>query len=530
MKKNVLILAIMQFAFNLIAQSPILLKDINVGTSSSINSYTPGVSSPRYIVGFNKKAYFAANDNKNGVELWQSDGTANGTILLKDINVGTASSDPENFIEYNGALYFTANTADHGEELWKTDGTAAGTVLVKDIRPGATGSDSSKITVANGKLYFGATGENNEKEPHISDGTASGTSMLKDLPSIAFGSFPGGFIEQNGFVYFYAGAFGDDYGTQIWKTNGTESGTELIYETQCLSNLYSSGNYILFTAGFKDNELWKSDGTTAGTTLLINTLDNPKFFTRYNNKDFFISGGVAWETDGTTDNTKKIDNLAISKSSNDFNDISLWKNNLYFKATPPNAFPSNYELYSYNGTQIKLVKDIYTGTFGSDPNYFTDASKYFVFSADFSGKGTEVWKSDGTDAGTSLLADIEPGFNGSFPEAYVLIDGNLFFSATTSSNGREIYKIDISTGTKELLFTNDLIKVYPNPTNDRLNLELLKDNTNIQVELYDNIGNKINSINTNNNYSSSLNDLPKGLYILKINNGEYIQIEKLIKN
>jgi len=82
MKKILQVVIILTFTTTIFAQTPILLKDINVGATSSINSYTPGVSSPRYIVGFNKKAYFAANDNKNGVELWQSDGTANGTILL----------------------------------------------------------------------------------------------------------------------------------------------------------------------------------------------------------------------------------------------------------------------------------------------------------------------------------------------------------------------------------------------------------------------------------------------------------------
>ncbi len=527
MKKTLQFLVTLIFATNLFAQTPILLKDINVGTNNSIASYSPGFGSPKYIVGFNKKVYFAANDNINGVELWQSDGTANGTILLKDINSGSASSDPENFIEYNGALYFTATTVAQGKELWKTDGTAAGTVLVKDIRPGTTGSDISQISKVKGKLYFGATGENNEKEPHISDGTASGTSILKDLPSIAFGSFPGGFMEHNGMVYFYAGAFGDEYGSQLWKTDGTDSGTELVKEAQYISYLYSSGSYLLFKGGFNDNELWKSDGTANGTSVLINTLNNPKFFTRFNNKDFFISGGIAWETDGTALNTKKIDNFDISKSSNDFNDILLWKNNLYFKASPPNAFPSNYELYSYNGSQIKLVKDIYTGTFGSDPRYFTDASTYFVFSADFSGKGTEVWKSDGTDSGTQLLADIETGFDGSYPEAFVYIAGNLFFSATTSSKGREIYKIDINTGAKELLFTNDLAKVQPNPVHDFLSFQFTKEKQEVQIKLYDNMGKLI--INQNGYKSLDLSGLANGLYFLQIYNGEKIQVEKIIK-
>ena len=58
--------------------------------------------------------------------------------MVKDIDPGSSGSVPIDLTNVNGTLYFAANDGAHGEELWKSDGTAAGTVMVKDIDPGAT--------------------------------------------------------------------------------------------------------------------------------------------------------------------------------------------------------------------------------------------------------------------------------------------------------------------------------------------------------------------------------------------------------
>ena len=83
---------------------------------------------------------FAANAVGTGRELWLSDGTTAGTVLLKDIHSGTAHSRPRDFVEYQGRVYFSASDGQTGRELWQTDGTPAGTGLVADIRTGKTSS------------------------------------------------------------------------------------------------------------------------------------------------------------------------------------------------------------------------------------------------------------------------------------------------------------------------------------------------------------------------------------------------------
>ena len=89
---------------------------------------------------------FQATDAVNGTELWITDGTDAGTMLLKDIYAGATNSTPGNFFRLaDGKVLFAATDAVSGNELWVTDGTAAGTTLFKDINPLAASSGARSI-------------------------------------------------------------------------------------------------------------------------------------------------------------------------------------------------------------------------------------------------------------------------------------------------------------------------------------------------------------------------------------------------
>jgi ELWxxDGT repeat protein len=80
-----------------------------------------------------------------------------------------------------GNLFFTSDDGVHGNELWKTDGTTSGTVLVKDIYPGSNGSGPRYLVAMGSNLLFAAADGENGTELWISDGTADGTRLFRDI-------------------------------------------------------------------------------------------------------------------------------------------------------------------------------------------------------------------------------------------------------------------------------------------------------------------------------------------------------------
>jgi ELWxxDGT repeat protein len=167
-----------------------------------INTSPNSFAGPFDLVNVNGTLVFQANDGTHGWELWRSDGTAEGTVLLKDISQSDTNQ-PDDLTEVNGRLYFTQNG------LWKTDGTPEGTV---QVLPNAIVSALSNV---GGKLLFSANDGINGAEPWMSDGTPAGTRMLANVNPGASSSSPGDFFAVGSRVVFAGNHL--QYGRELWS-------------------------------------------------------------------------------------------------------------------------------------------------------------------------------------------------------------------------------------------------------------------------------------------------------------------------
>lgn len=125
-------------------------------TTEQIAVLKPLTGYPRSAVQLGSHLYFAADDGVHGFELWRTDGTVAGTVLVRDIAPGPLSGNPRELVAANGRLYFTANDLFTGSELWVSDGSGPGTRLLQDIAAHAASSAPTELTQVDDLLYFSA--------------------------------------------------------------------------------------------------------------------------------------------------------------------------------------------------------------------------------------------------------------------------------------------------------------------------------------------------------------------------------------
>ena len=394
-----------------------LLTDINP-TGDGVAANNPPSTGYRPIpengVEFRGKTYFAADDGVHGRELWSSDGTAAGTRMVVDLMPGATGSVPIGLIVHGDALFFAAvNDAGIGHDRWlfKTDGTAAGTVHVRSARDGEVAVRGS----LNPQVFFEFKGR------------------------LAFLGAQNYFQQMTG--------------TSLWMTDGTAEGTyragdTIETDTGYPANVAVSGDYLYFSAytGAGSASLCRHDGTN--WTELVRAA-NPRFMADLNGSLIFsytpgdLTADQLWVADSA--GARRIPGPRMVYGT------ARLGSYVYFGSTAANS-GGGYSLWRTDGTPAGTTEVSATGAFTSAPGQLRVADGRLWFSAATAAAGQEPWVSDGTPAGTRTLGDLNPGSASSITNPYPGLvhdpyfvagpDGYVYFQATTAAQGTELFRSD----------------------------------------------------------------------------------------
>ncbi len=437
-----------------------------LGRSFLIKSYANYTSTFDNLTPAGQQLYFTSNTPAAGNELWKTNGTSKGTVLIKDIFKGVTSSYPQFLTVFDSKLFFNAASKTSGTELWQTDGSTTNTRQLLEINSITTSYSGpnyySKIAIGgnagssvNNTLFFSATTPETGYELYKSDGTSAGTFLAKDITTGEEGSFPQMFTHKNKIVYFLTLGVSESgiYGLNIFKADSignitlipTEPGYIASYDVTDNGNVF----YILYNSVTGKPELWRSDGTQTGNFLLSNqvspaaypitvkTVHNKAYFTAATDEE----GTELWVSDGSLSGTKSMKD--ILKGSGSSNPYSLYpfNNYIYFGADDG----SGVALWKSNGTtagtiKIKTLQPYNTQFTGLNYNdFFRSVNNVLYFNATTPDKGAELWKTDGSNRGTVLVKDIINGSDGSNPSYLTDVNDTLFFCVSNQqlwkSNG-----------------------------------------------------------------------------------------------
>lgn len=399
-----------------------LVKDIYSGGQSSISNLY-------YSITFQGKLYFIATDGSTGHELWVTDGTSGGTILLKDIKSGNGDGLDNYygtpFAIYNNALFFVADDGMWGKEVWKTDGTTNGTMLLGDFSNQY--NDYAELGVFQNKLWIkeGSTGQFTN-QIWISDGTFSGTFLLSDsIPFLLNKDQKWLSNQKDGSILLFNNKIVVIVSDTVsYLTDGTSVGSQQLpysigqsfsLNSGALNGAVSNGYaYYSYYDGVNFS-IAHTDGFTKN--LVTNALSGPNAdYVATNDKCVFHSsltyGDEPWVTDGTTSGTFKLYDVCSGTCNGigSFRSIS-YNGKLYFEGQKNGN--GDLDLWATDAT--------ISGTQKLTPSSQTHSDTYLelyhaivfngclYFGANYDNSGYELWKF--CDASTGISNVIEFSLN-----------------------------------------------------------------------------------------------------------------------
>ncbi len=384
---------------------------ITDGTQASthtLETITPangGMFQADAIAAFDNEIVYAVRTAANHIELHKINVQTEQTSLVKDFGIPAGinanSSILSNFTVVGNTLYFNYYKADGSDELWKTDGTTTGTLLVKNLGFGGMHTYFMPLTNGSRIVFMVYDAANNTNDSlWVSDGTPAGTNPVKRFArSATVGNVYPAYGEDgtgNGlFVSFEDTA----NGKQVWKTDGTAVGTTLrtLFNTPAgcdPKGYYLDNGTMYFTCTFAGygRELFKTP-TVGGSFFLVKDFNagagdgNPEILGRmpgYVNGDLLIvsaNDGTYGQELYAVDANNTADKILINDIAQGITGAfpvtddkrrtsqPFAYNNIYFSAYSPEG---GREVYRLDGFGVAWKKTGATGQYYDAANWAGD--------------------------------------------------------------------------------------------------------------------------------------------------------------
>ena len=419
----------------------------------------------------NDHTYFVARDPVHGKELWKTDGTAKGTVLVKDIYEGVLSSDPQNLFAYKGHIFFTANDGILGQELYKSDGTPEGTVLVKDIHTSPRqGSNATNFTVYNDLLYFSATNQyiNGSYKIFSTDGTTGGTNLIYEGEENTYGNFTD-LTVANQKLYFRSSMGNGLYELEASTNKVASIAVDEYYTVDELNSFNNELYFITNTSYRQDIRFYRINNE--GELIRLKDFTAAQYgdidignFAQVGKDVFFsmtIDNGSSqysnelWKTNGSPEGTVivKTYNWDRHMYGSNISNFTSYKGKLFFKGSSKDYHSLMESDGTSEGTK-PVSKDRYIPV--DYDTQFVHANDLLYFSS-----GLTIWSTDGTDVNTKQQTILRLARDSTGEEYYIKSDGEkVYFKARVEDENSLNYN-------RKILYTTEASSLLEVKTSSR---------------------------------------------------------------
>ncbi len=318
---------------------------------------------------------------------------AQGARLVRDINLTGAtetSSNPAGFTDVGGETYFVADWPGTGGEVVRwSPGTGAATLVV-DPSTSLFSSRARELSELSGLAVFIADALVGVHVLSADPSLWVADPLTGNAQRLSFTVAPSGPLVKAGGLLFFSGN-GD-----LWRTDGTPRGTQMVADLFPQERVALGSELVFSAVDGGGPGLWRTDGTANGTELVQRFANRPRPFAAAGGLVFMAATdpqtGASlglWVTDGTSAGTREI--------AGPFLDIQRARGQ-----------------WSVQGTTLYVVCD--DGV-----------------------TGEEIWRSDGSAAGTAVVRDIAPGGASSFPTGLTAVGSDVMFAV---GGARELWRTD----------------------------------------------------------------------------------------